>query len=214
MLHIARGATRPSPPTARSLRLEREDAALGLLASVLVGEELVREGARASSGRAARALGDEERAAVVIGAAAYDIRLPSAGTFPPRIPRCRHYAFEERPGGKGLNQAVGLARLGAKVKLISPIGSDTAGAEILEFLRAEGVDTNYVEARRDGKSSRTVALALKNGSYAYIGWKNEHEIRMSNEFLRGAAFQGALIPLRSSCSPWCLSGTPSGWFST
>ena len=78
------------------------------------------------------------------------------------------------------------------MRLVSPIGSDTAGAEILEFLRAEGVDTNYVEARRDGKSSRTIVLALKNGSYAHIGWKNEHEIRMSNEFLRGAAFQDVI----------------------
>jgi ribokinase len=190
VLHIARGATPPSPPTARSLRLEREDAALGLLASVLVGEEL--EGRRPGIVRPSReALGDEERAAVVIGAAAYDISchlrdIPAPNTS------VQAFAFEERPGGKGLNQAVGLARLGAKVKLVSPIGSDTAGAEILEFLRAEGVDTNYVEARRDGKSSRTIVLAFKNGSYAHIGWKNEHEIRLSNEFLRGAAFQDVI----------------------
>ena len=39
-LHTARGVLPPSAPTVRSLRLDQEDAALGLLASVLVGEEL------------------------------------------------------------------------------------------------------------------------------------------------------------------------------
>ena len=190
-LHVARGVTPPLAPTARSLRLDLEDSALGLLASVLVGEEV--EGSRLGIARPRQeAPGEEdERAAVVIGAAVCDISLHLKDMPAPNT-SVQAYAFEERPGGKGLNQAVGLARLGTKVRLISPLGSDQVGTEILEFLQAEGVDTAYLEARRDSRSPRAVVLAFKNGSYLHIGWKNEHEVRMSNEFLRNAAFRNVI----------------------
>jgi ribokinase len=189
-LHAARGATAPPPPTLRSLRLDREDAALGLLASVLVGEE----GERKRPGIAQpsqEGLREDDRAAVVIGAAVYDINLHIRDMPVPNT-SIQAYAFEERPGGKGLNQAIGLARLKTKVRLISPLGSDQASTEILEFLRAEGVDTDYLEMRRDSRSPRTVVIAFKNGSYQHIGWKNEHEVRISNEFLRSTAFQNII----------------------
>jgi ribokinase len=189
-LHTARGVPPPSAPTVRSLRLDQEDAALGLLASVLVGEEreLKRPGiAGPDLGR----LVEDERAAVVIGAAAYDISC-SLGELPAPNTSVQAYAFEEHPGGKGLNQAVGLSRLGAKVRLISALGSDQAGDEIRGFLRTEGVGTEYVETQRASKSPRAVVLASKNGSYAHIGWKNEHEVRISNSFLRSPAFRSVI----------------------
>lgn len=189
-LHTARGV-RPLPaPTVRSLRLDQEDAALGLLAGVLVGEEreLKRPGI---AGPDLERLVEDERAAVVIGAAAYDISC-SLGELPAPNTSVQAYAFEEHPGGKGLNQAVGLARLDTKVRLISALGSDQAGDEIRGFLRTEGVDTEYVETQRASRSPRAVVLASKNGSYAHIGWKNEHEVRISNSFLRSPAFRSVI----------------------
>lgn len=186
-LHAALGVTPPPAPSVRSLRLDREDAALGLLATVLASEEAERS--RPGLARLKQdAAGEKERAAVVIGAAVLDIscHLPE---MPDLNTSVQAYAFEERPGGKGLNQAVGLARLGAKARLISPLGSDEARARILGFLQDEGVDTEYLETRRDRISPRTVVLTFKDGSYLHIGWKNEHEVRMSNEFLHGAAFR-------------------------
>lgn len=52
--------------------------------------------------------------------------------------------FEYRPGGKGANQAVAAARLGANVQLISTIGFDSMGANMLEKIRRCGVGTRYV----------------------------------------------------------------------
>ena len=189
-LHTARGVLPPPAPTVRSLRFEQEEAALGLLADVLVGEELERR-SPVITGPDQEHHEDGEGAAVVIGAAVYDISfhlkdMPTANTS------VQAYAFEERPGGKGLNQAVGLARQGAKVRLISALGSDQAGEEILGFLRTEGVDTEYVEKRLGSISPRTAVLTSRNGSYAYIGWKNEHEVRISNAFLRSTAFQSVI----------------------
>ena len=189
-LHAAHGMLPPSAPTVRSLRLDLEEAALGLLAGVLVGEELERWRPHVARPDQER-ITEGERAAVVIGAAVYDYSC-YLKDMPTRNTSVQADAFANRPGGKGLNQAIGLARLGAKVRLISALGSDQPGAEILEFLRAERVDTDYLETRPGTKSPRTVVLAFQDGSYSYIGWKNEHEILLSNAFLRGAEFRSVI----------------------
>lgn len=44
------------------------------------------------------------------------------------------------PGGKGANQALAAARLGAAVRLVAAVGDDPAAAEALALLRAGGVE--------------------------------------------------------------------------
>lgn len=52
--------------------------------------------------------------------------------------------FQEAPGGKGANQAVAAARLGASVALLARVGSDRWGNTILSTLKAEHVDVREV----------------------------------------------------------------------
>ena len=59
--------------------------------------------------------------------------------------------LERHPGGKGLNQAVAAARLGARVSMIGAVGSDDSGAWLRGIVEAEGIDaTSLVTA--DGPS--------------------------------------------------------------
>lgn len=70
--------------------------------------------------------------------------------------------FNTFMGGKGANQAVAAARLGAQVSLIGAVGDDAFGQELCQGLRAEGVNTDAVAIlahQRTGIASITVAEA-------------------------------------------------------
>jgi ribokinase len=55
--------------------------------------------------------------------------------------------FAEGPGGKGSNQAIQVARLGADVALVAVIGDDRFGRDAQALWRSEGVDTSHVVVR-------------------------------------------------------------------
>ncbi len=67
------------------------------------------------------------------------------------------------PGGKGANQAVAAARLGARVTMITKVGSDDRGDEIIDSYKKEGLGIQYVW--RDGSEPTGASLiqAEKNG---------------------------------------------------
>src|SRR5260370_33623386 len=50
------------------------------------------------------------------------------------------------PGGKGANQAVAAARLGATVRMVGCVGDDDFGRQLLASLRGEGVEAGGVRA--------------------------------------------------------------------
>lgn len=52
--------------------------------------------------------------------------------------------FHKAPGGKGANQAVQAARLGAKVTMVGKLGRDANGEEMLAVCRNAGVDVSHV----------------------------------------------------------------------
>lgn len=52
--------------------------------------------------------------------------------------------FLTLPGGKGANQAVAAQRLGAKVSMIGKVGRDAFGYQLVDGLKAEGVDTRHI----------------------------------------------------------------------
>ena len=58
-------------------------------------------------------------------------------------------AFKLGPGGKGSNQAVAAARLGADVAFISKLGDDDFGAMARRTWKAEGIDTQFVATSHD-----------------------------------------------------------------
>ncbi len=66
--------------------------------------------------------------------------------------------FYQAAGGKGANQAVAAARLGAEVRLVARVGDDDLGREAIRRFRAEGILTDTVVVDPDAPSG--VALIM------------------------------------------------------
>ena len=57
--------------------------------------------------------------------------------------------FRTAPGGKGFNQAVQCARLGADVTMVGKVGEDDFGRALLDAAKGEGIDISHVLADPD-----------------------------------------------------------------
>src|ERR1700676_336870 len=60
------------------------------------------------------------------------------------------------PGGKGANQAVASAKLGAPTTLIGRLGTDAFGEHLRTFLAAQAVDFTHVKDTSDAHSGTAI----------------------------------------------------------
>ena len=65
------------------------------------------------------------------------------------------------PGGKGANQAVAAAKLGAPTTLIGRLGTDAFGQQLRIFLAEQGVDLAYVKDTTDAHTG-TALITIAN----------------------------------------------------
>ncbi len=71
--------------------------------------------------------------------------------------------FRRTLGGRGNNQAIAAARLGADVALFGKVGSDRLGRDILHNARKNGVDTSQVAVERGAHTGTTFILVDGDG---------------------------------------------------
>lgn len=84
---------------------------------------------------------------------AYAPRLPAPGET------LMGTRFQTGYGGKGANQAVAAARLGAAVAMVARVGGDVFGADMLANFAAQGIDVARV-LRTEGVSSGVAPIAV------------------------------------------------------
>jgi ribokinase len=94
---------------------------------------------------------------VVLGSLNMDLVLTV-----PRVPAAGEtltgQGFTQVPGGKGANQALACARMGARVALIGRVGNDAFGEQLRSGLAGDGVSLAYVSV--DPAASTGVAMIL------------------------------------------------------
>ncbi len=127
----------------------------------------------------------------VVGSVNMDLTIRAA-----RLPRPGETLagrdFQIGPGGKGANQAVMAARLGAHVAMVAKVGTDAFGQRALANLQAEGIDTSHVlinAACPTGLAAILVDDAGQN-SILVVPGANEHlrpeEVSLAAEVIRHA----------------------------
>jgi ribokinase len=71
------------------------------------------------------------------------------------------------PGGKGANQAVAAARLGASVAMLGRVGKDNFGDFLFNNLKSNNVDTQLVQ-RDDSSTGTAIIVVDSNGQNSII----------------------------------------------
>ena len=120
--------------------------------------------------------------AAVMGSINMDIIL-SAKHLPEIGENVLGSTYSYAHGGKGANQATGLSRLGARVKMIGKVGSDTNGASLIKNLEKNKVDASAVAT--DGSSTGLAAILIdgegRNRIIVYEGANAEIDASLAEE---------------------------------
>ena len=108
---------------------------------------------------------------VVLGSVNADhvLRVPN---FPRPGETLTGHSYQVVPGGKGANQAVAAARLGAAVSFIARIGDDAIGRQMKTGFANDGIDVSAVEL--DDKLPTGIAII-------YVSDEGENSIGLSTE---------------------------------
>ncbi|BFI98398.1 ribokinase [Priestia sp. Y58] len=83
-------------------------------------------------------------------------------------------SFKTVPGGKGANQAVAAARLGADVSMIGCVGEDHYGKAILENFKSNGVSVENMKPVT-GSESGTAHIILAEGDNSIVVVKGAND---------------------------------------
>lgn len=74
------------------------------------------------------------------------------------------FSFRTAPGGKGANQSVQAARLGADVTMVGEVGNDMFGDQLIRSAEESGVNTKYVKRVENTSSGvGNIILEVKEG---------------------------------------------------
>src|ERR1700748_474159 len=99
-------------------------------------------------------------------------------------------------GGAPFNVAAHLAQLGVSVSLLSSVGQDPLGDEILDVAKNKGVNVQFVDRARIGLPTGTVIAtidALGNATYELVQPVAWDEIVVSTAALEAVAKAGAFV---------------------
>ena len=76
--------------------------------------------------------------------------------------------FATFPGGKGANQAVAAARLGARVAMVGCVGGDDFGRRLADGLRRDGIDVTHVRVEAESASGTALITVDPQGQNTIV----------------------------------------------
>ena len=140
---------------------------------------------------------------LVVGSSVLD-QVSRVERFPVAGESVRGSDVQHFAGGKGANQAVTVARLGARTIFSSCVGNDANGHEMIQALRCEDIDCSHTEFV-NGKATGTALIALNNEGQnmiiaclgANMAFSAEFAYKVAHENLHHVLLLQAEIPLET-----------------
>ena len=104
---------------------------------------------------------------LVVGSINMDLVLKSQ-----RVPKAGETVLGESyayiPGGKGANQGVSAARLGAEVSFVGRVGQDSTGVELKRNLENEGINIEFIETDSESNTGLAAIMLEETGQNRII----------------------------------------------
>ncbi|MGL5977778.1 MAG: ribokinase [Erysipelotrichaceae bacterium] len=110
---------------------------------------------------------------VVVGSINMDL-ICEVSSYPKLGETLTGQAFSTQFGGKGANQAIAAARLGAKVTMLGAVGQDTYGELLLENFRTNRVDTTYIKRCDAHSGIANITVADHDNAIVVVPGANAH----------------------------------------
>lgn len=105
---------------------------------------------------------------VVLGRIGYDLYSEE-----PHVPLPEVRRFSRYLGGSSANTAVGLARLGAKIGMVSCLGTDALSGFLTDFLRKENVDTSHIQTLRGFLPSLAISEVSPPDKFPQVFYRHD-----------------------------------------
>jgi ribokinase len=155
-------------------------------------------------------VGEERPELTVVGSVNLDL-VARVARFPRPGETVTGATFARIPGGKGANQAVAAARLGARVTLVGAVGEDAYGEEALSGLRAAGVQ---LDLERRGATGIALILVDDGGENQIVVVPGP-DAELAARHVGGAVLCQLEIPVETVAAAaeeagfFCLNAAPS-----
>ncbi|WP_455136544.1 ribokinase [Thermophilibacter sp.] len=139
---------------------------------------------------------------VVFGSMNMDLSVEA-----PRMPKpgetLAGSGFVTAAGGKGANQAVAAARLGAEVRMVAAVGADGFGAELVAGLEAAGADCSLVRRLPDAATGVAVILRTAGENRIVLSPGANHALAADDVVsdLRRIGQRGDVFVTQGECDP-------------
>lgn len=130
---------------------------------------------------------------LVVGSINMDL-VVQTDTFPRLGETLFGNRFATYPGGKGANQAVAAARLGAQVTMIGRVGRDAFGAQLKTVLQQEGIDTRWISDSDVATGVAAITLSAGDNAIVVVPGAN-HALTPADLDAADAAFAQADVVL-------------------
>src|SRR5205085_10269847 len=94
--------------------------------------------------------------------------------------------FLQAFGGKGANQAVACARLGARVAFVGCLGDDERGAETIRNFRREQIDLSHVRRQRGATTGVALVMVDADGEKQILTAPGANQCVTADDIQRAA----------------------------